>query len=254
MTAATGGESSYPEFGALAELTALAGARNFADWIVDQFEPHLDGDVLDVGAGLGTISLRIAERHPSARITALEPAPNVYPRLVANTDGHVTIAPRQHGSADWHRECDDRVGDDSVLYDTVLYVNVLEHVRADASELRSARDLLRPDGVLGLCVPAMPSLYGEIDRISGHHRRYRRDELADLVRAAGFRIDRIHHLDALGVAPYWFTYRLLGVRHVSGSSTALYDRVLVRIGRRLERTFGPPSVGKNLIVVARRTD
>lgn len=249
MTAATSGDSSYPDFGALAELTALAGARNFADWIVEQFEPHLDGDVLDVGAGLGTISLRIAERHPSARITALEPAPNVYPWLVANIAGHPTISPHQYGSTDWHREREDRGG-----YDTVLYINVLEHIRADASELRAARGLLRPGGVLGLCVPAMPRLYGEIDRISGHHRRYRRDELADLVGTAGFRIDRIHHLDALGVAPYWFTYRLLGVRHVSGSSTALYDRVLVRVGRWLEHTFGPPPVGKNLVVVARRTD
>ncbi len=249
MTAATSGESSYPEFGALAELTALAGARNFADWIVDQFEPHLDGDVLDVGAGLGTISMRIAERHPSARLTALEPAPNVYPQLVQNTARHPTIAPHQRASADWRRT-DANVA----AYDTALYVNVLEHIADDAAELEIARTLLRPGGVLGLCVPAMPSLYGEIDRISGHHRRYRRDELADLVRAAGFRIERIHHLDLLGVVPYWITYRLLGVRRLSGSSATLYDRVLVRLGRRLERTFGPPPVGKNLVVVARRTD
>lgn len=247
MTAPDRDESSYAEFGALAELTALASAHNFADWLVDQFEPHLDGDVLDVGAGLGTIALRIAERHPVARITALEPAPNVYPRLLSNVRWRPNIDAHRRTSADW------LAGRGGERHDTVLYVNVLEHVRDDARELRTARSMLRPDGVLGLCVPAMPRLYAEIDRISGHHRRYRRADLADLVESAGFRIEQIHHLDLLGVAPYWLTYRLVGVRRLSGSSATLYDRVLVRAGRRLERWFGPPPFGKNLVVVARRT-
>lgn len=238
----------HGEFGALAELTALAGARNFADWIVDQFEPHLDGEVLDVGAGLGTIALRIAERHPGARITALEPAPNVFGHLVANVaDRGAGIRAHACTTAEWLGEHGAAGG-----HDTVLYVNVLEHVGDDADELRAARELLRPGGVLGLCVPAMPRLYAEIDRISGHHRRYRRAELTTRVGAAGFRVERVHHLDLLGVAPYWFTYRLLGVRRLSGSSATLYDRVIVRAGRRLERWFGPPPFGKNLVVVARR--
>jgi SAM-dependent methyltransferase len=234
------------EFGALDELETLSDAENFTDWIVDQFEPHLDGNVLEVGAGLGSVSRRIAQRHPSASVTALEPAANVFDRLRTDTAETPGVRAHRMTSAEW------LAAGSSAGHDTVLYVNVLEHIRDDADELRTAFELVRPGGVVGLFVPALPRLYGSLDHKSGHYRRYRRQGLEQIVTAAGFQIERIHHLDVLGIAPYWLMYRLFDRQRLDRASSGLYDRVLVPIARATEQLVGHPPVGKNLVVVARR--
>lgn len=239
------------EFGALDELGTLAGATNFIDWIVDQFEPHLCGaspgsvDVLEVGAGLGSMARRLVHRSPACSVTALEPASNVFDRLAAAVADEPRIVPRRATSGEWLEHS-------GGTYDAVLYVNVLEHVLDDTAELRTARALVRPGGLVGLFVPALPRLYGSLDHKSGHYRRYRRGRLERAVLDAGLEVERVYHLDALGVAPYWLMYRVLDVGRLDRATSGLYDRLLVPLGRMAQRRFGPPPVGKNLVVIARR--
>ena len=240
--------STDAEFGALEELGTLGDAVRFTDWIVEQFEPHLDGEVLEVGAGLGAVARRVVEHHPGARVTALEPATNVFDRLAALTADQPRVDVHRVTSAQW------LAGGNAGRASTVLYVNVLEHVHDDLAELRTAFELLRPGGTLGVFVPALPRLYGSLDHKSGHYRRYRRDRLERVVTDAGFEIERIDHLDVLGVVPYWLLYRVLDLDRLDRTTSGLYDRVLVPIGRLMNRWFGAPPIGKNLVVVARRPD
>jgi SAM-dependent methyltransferase len=234
------------EFGALDELGTLSDAGNFTDWIIDQFEPHLDGRVLEVGAGLGAVARQIARRHRTSNVTALEPAANVFDRLCADVADIPSVEAHRRTSSEW------LAAGHAAAYDTVLYVNVLEHIRDDAAELRTAFELVRPGGVVGLFVPALPRLYGSLDHKSGHYRRYRRQALEHLVVDAGFHLERINHLDALGIVPYWVMYRLFDRQRLDRASSQLYDRVLVPIARATERIVGHPPIGKNLVVVARR--
>lgn len=232
------------EFGAVDELMTLAGAANFTRWIVEQFEGAIGADVLEVGAGLGAVTRCIAERHPTVTVTALEPAPNLIDGLRRELAHLPRVSVGAATSGTWLDEGPRR------RYDTVVYVNVLEHIRDDVAELRIAHELLRPGGHLCVFVPALPRLYGSLDRISGHYRRYTERRLTEVVTGAGFEIVRSHHLDALGVMPYWMLYRVFGVRHLGRGTSRLYDSVLVPVGRALERR--PPPFGKNLVVVARR--
>ena len=94
---------------------------------------------------------------------------------------------------------------------------------------------MEPGGALGLFVPAMPSLYGSLDYKSGHYRRYTPRQLADLVADAGFVDVSVRYLDPIGVVPYWSMYTLLDVDRLDTLSSRGYDRVLVPIGRALER-------------------
>ncbi|MGH8919593.1 MAG: glycosyltransferase, partial [Actinomycetes bacterium] len=86
-------------FGADVELERLAAAERFFGWIADEIEPHLGRRILEVGAGIGTVSLLLADRHPDAEIVALEPAANLFEDLRARTAGRAQIVARQLTSA-----------------------------------------------------------------------------------------------------------------------------------------------------------
>ena len=140
----------------------------------------------------------------------------------------------------------------SASFDSVVYVSVLEHIRDDVDELRTAFQLLQPGGTLALFVPAMPSLYGSLDFKSGHYRRYDRELLRQVVADAGFEQQHITYMDLVGVVPYFLMYRLLDVKTLDSGSSRIYDSLIVPISRFIESRVGAPAVGKNLVAVARR--
>ena len=137
-------------------------------------------------------------------------------------------------------------------FDSVVYVNVLEHIRDDVDELRTAHELLVPGGTLAIFVPALPRLYGSLDYKSGHHRRYTADTLRDVIDGAGFEVADVRYLDVLGVVPYFVMYRLLDVKTLGSVSSNGYDRVIVPVSRAVQRLVPHPPVGKNLLAIARR--
>jgi 2-polyprenyl-3-methyl-5-hydroxy-6-metoxy-1,4-benzoquinol methylase len=236
------------EFGALEELGELSEASHFTSWIAEALRPALGQRVLDVGAGFGALSRALAEQSPQRTVLAIEPAANVYSTLVERCAGYPKIDTRQVTS---HELAQSRTPEQAG-FDTVLYVNVLEHIRDDDAELRTAFELVAPGGALGLFVPAMPSLYGSLDYKSGHYRRYTRGQLAELVSRAGFVDVSARYLDPIGVVPYWVMYTLLDIQRLGSMSSRGYDRVLVPLGRKLERALPRPPFGKNLVAIARR--
>lgn len=234
------------EFGALDELTELSDAEHFTDWILDGFESVLGERVLEVGAGLGAIARKIAVRHPASTVVAIEPAANVFDVLAERCTELTNLSALQITSSDL-------VGtDDNPRFDTVLYVNVLEHIEHDTVELTTARQLLEPGGHLCVFVPAMPSLYGSLDYKSGHYRRYTAEQLERLLVEAGFTDIDVRYFDLLGVTPYWLMYRVFKVSRLDRVSSTGYDRVVVPLSRMLQRVLGRPPRGKNLVAVASR--
>lgn len=231
-------------FGATEELANLADADRFLTWISASLLPHLGRDVLEVGAGVGAIATKIAAA--GHRVLAIEPAANVFPELERRTSGVEDLRVRQITSGELLAE-----GAGS-SFDSVVYVSVLEHIRDDIDELRTAAALLRPGGTVALFVPAMPSLYGSLDFKSGHFRRYDRELLQQVITGAGLEVVECRYMDLLGVVPYFLMYRLLDVASLGSGSSAVYDRLIVPLSRRFERLVGPPAVGKNLVAVARR--
>jgi SAM-dependent methyltransferase len=232
------------EFGATEELFALSDSHQFLEWIVDEIRPALGARVLEVGAGVGAIALRLAAE--GREVTAIEPADNVFPELARRAAGIDGLTVLQITSQDY------LASDRPKNFDTVVYVSVLEHILDDVAELRAAFELLRPGGRVAVFVPAMPSLYGSLDFKSGHYRRYDREMLRHVMEASGFAIDDLHHLDVAGVVPYFVMYRLLDVSTLGGGSSAVYDRLVVPVGRFIQRRIARPGFGKNLVAVGRR--
>jgi SAM-dependent methyltransferase len=199
---------------------------------------------LEVGAGQGAIAGKLAAAGHD--VLAIEPADNVFPELQRNATSIPGVTARQITSQALLHE------GAAGSFDSVVYVSVLEHIRDDVDELRTAFQLVQPGGSVVLFVPAMPSLYGSLDFKSGHYRRYDRALLRSVIEQAGLEIDELEYMDIVGVVPYFLMYRLLAVPTLDAGSSALYDRVLVPISRLIQRGVGAPAVGKNLVAVARR--
>ncbi|MFZ4719023.1 MAG: methyltransferase domain-containing protein [Ilumatobacteraceae bacterium] len=231
-------------FGATDELANLSDADRFLSWISDTIEPALGPKVLEVGAGVGAIATKLAAAGHD--VTAIEPADNVYPELERRCAGVARVQARKVTSQQLLAE------GAAGTFDSVVYVSVLEHIRDDVDELRTAFELLKPGGTVALFVPAMPALYGSLDFKSGHYRRYDRELLRSAVTGAGFEVERLHHMDIAGVIPYFLMYRMLDVQTLDSGSSKFYDSVIVRISRLVEDRVGAPALGKNLVAVGRR--
>jgi SAM-dependent methyltransferase len=230
------------------DLEALADLPNYQSAILRAFRPHLRGRVLEVGAGVGNIAALV---EPLAdELVLLEPATNLEPRLRDRFRGtrRVKVAPWRIEDA-FGRAIDDVVISPS-SFDAVVSVNVLEHVEDDAAMLADIRHALKPTGALLLFVPALPILYGSLDRLVGHFRRYERASLVALLERCGFRVDDCRYFDALGMLPWLLAGRVLRMHRFDDRGARLYDRIAFPLTERFERKVSP-ALGKNLIAVAR---
>ncbi|MEA3183664.1 MAG: hypothetical protein QOJ74_141 [Ilumatobacteraceae bacterium] len=237
--------SSNSQFGAAEELENLANADRFFGWIADELSPHLGHRILEVGAGIGTIATKVSERKAISEITAIEPAENLFERLQATATRLPNVAALQLTSQELAAQGPRQ-------FDSVIYVNVLEHILDDAAEMRTAFSLVAPGGTLGVFVPAMSRLYGSLDYKSGHHRRYDKARLREVIAGAGFEIVELRYLEVAGLVPYWLMYRVLNRQTLSPMSSGVFDRAIIPVSKLVQRLVPSPPIGKNLLAIARR--
>ena len=191
MTRPQGAGLDAPAFAYVStELDAMAAADNYRRGIMRYFAPYLGRRIIEVGAGMGAFSRSLLRNAQSDELVLVEPADNLAPRLARDFAGdpRVTVV---------HGYLDRLHGRPPV--DSVILVNVLEHIRNDAGALRAIRDLLLPRGTLLLFVPAWPFLYGSMDRAFGHLRRYTKPVLAGLLAEAGYEIVQLRYFNSAGI-------------------------------------------------------
>jgi hypothetical protein len=222
------------------ELDVLATAVNYHRWIVDTLRPYLGETTAEVGAGIGSVS-KLLLGTSIRRLIAFEPSTNLFPLLAKE----LRPEPRAEVVNDVFRP-----GYVSDGVESVIYLNVLEHIEDDRAELAGAWEALRPGGHLMVFVPALPWLYSDFDRHVGHYRRYTKRGLQDVAMRAGFDIVKQRYFDIAGIIPWYVSFVLLKGRP-NASNVALYDKLIVP-PMRLAESLVPPPVGKNLILIARK--
>jgi SAM-dependent methyltransferase len=222
------------------ELDAMSCAVNYHKWIVDEFEPYLGETVAEVGAGIGSISALLLENN-IRRLVAFEPSSNMYPFLKEKLR-HEARAKTVNDFFS-HQYMPDG-------FDSIVYINILEHIEDDRSCLVNALSALKQNGHVLLFVPALEFLYSDMDKIMGHFRRYTIQQLSCLIKDVGFSLVKAHYFDIAGIIPWYINFVLLkgsfGQRSVS-----LYDRLVVPPMKLLENAI-PPLIGKNIILIARK--
>ncbi len=235
-----GTDDAENEHGGYRTLQVMDQAPRYAEWLASLMRPHLGRRVLEVGAGIGTITRHLIDRE---LVVPLDVEPRYVRQLENAFRGVPNVRPLQAdaGALDVAALRQER-------FDTVILSNVLEHLPDDAAALRTFREILPPGGRLLLVVPALQAIYGTLDREVGHHRRYGRRDLARLAAAAGFRVDVLRPLNLLGVGGWAVNGRLLRRRRVPPLQLRVYDRVAPLLAA-LERRVEPP-LGLSLFCVA----
>jgi len=132
-------------------------------------------------------------------------------------------------------------------YETVVCMNVLEHIRDDVDALERMRRLCSQKGRVVVLVPAHMCIYGELDRAVGHYRRYTRRALRQAFEQAGLRATYSFHLNALGFFGWWWHSRVLKRERIPVDAGRFFNR-LVPFLDAAERLI-PPPFGQSVIMV-----
>jgi SAM-dependent methyltransferase len=209
---------------------------NYLRWIADLIEPHLGNRVLELGAGIGSITRLYATGH----------------EVVASDLSSYCVASMRKRFAQMENitvvQSDVRELEDSgERFDSILMVNVLEHIQDDSGVLSTMPSVLAPGGRIVIYVPALNGLYGQWDRKVGHFRRYSQWRMREVARSAGLDVVELRYVNALAI-PAWFAFSRTDVDRTQSASLSLWDRTGVPLSRAIERRVRPP-LGLNVLAV-----
>ena len=236
-------------------LESLDQAHNYAAWIFALIEPHLGREVLEIGAGHGSLTAFLAERADQDRGAGEGMGDGAQTRFVASEPSARCVDVLRARYAD--QPGVEVVQADAVAaagkgpFDAMVMVNVLEHIEDDLATVRQLADGLKRGGRLILWVPAFQALYSDYDRAIGHHRRYRTGSLGALVKSAGLEVEELRYVNAAGAVAWWLIAKRLGRRPTTPGRVRAYDTAVVPLLRRLEDRVEPP-FGQSVFCVARR--
>lgn len=211
-------------------------ATNYFDWQARLVLPHVGRRVIEIGCGLGNFTRYLADRELVVGID-IEPAcaeqwQRAYPR---HTGASMDVTQPEFLELKQHRP------------DTVVCLNVLEHVEDDITALRHMHAVLPAGGRAILIIPAYESLYGPIDHNLGHYRRYSKKPFADLARRLGFR-PALKYMNMVGCVGWWVNAKVLRRTEQSEEQIKLFDSVIVPVLSRVEAAVEPP-FGQSIFAV-----
>ena len=207
----------------------------------DLFAPCLGRRVLEIGAGAGNLSRFLLDRD----YVILTDFETEYLHLLRRRFGTYENVQIRHLDLDTFT-AGDLAGD---AIDSVVCLNVLEHVENDRRVLAELYKAIEPGGIVVVLVPAHPELYSELDRNLGHHRRYTEQMLIERFREAGFVVEKSRYFNWVGAVGWYLFGRVLRRGHITKAATRGYR--LASSLRGLEERF-PFGFGLSTIVVGRR--
>jgi len=221
-------------------LGRLARAPRFNAWMADTIRPFCGRKVLEIGSGTGNLTRRLVPRDRYVAsdvnplylqtlrgLTADRPYLDVTLTDVARGDSFPTIP----GG-----------------FDTVVCLNVIEHVKGDRAALENIRRVLAPEGNAVVLVPNGPRLFGTLDDVLGHERRYTEASLRGVAEAAGFDVVQILRFNRVGTPAWWLNGRLLRRRSFGLLQIAVLN-LLTPLFRRVDRALPFPPL--SLIAILR---
>jgi 2-polyprenyl-3-methyl-5-hydroxy-6-metoxy-1,4-benzoquinol methylase len=224
-------------------LTSLEKARRFNRWMADEVRPHVGARVLEIGAGIGNITVWLLPRDTWV-------ASDINPNYIHYLKNLMAAKPYlEVEKVDVERSAD--FAGLAGRFDTVICLNVLEHVGDPLLALRNMRSALAPGGQLVLYVPHGQSLYSSLDEVLGHRCRYDRAMLERELAATGFELVRASFFNRAAVPGWWWNGKVLRRRSFSRVQLKLFD-LAVPLLRLVDRLL--PWRGLGLVAIARRVE
>lgn len=171
----------------------------YSAWMYHMYQKHVGQKILDIGGGIGTaISFYITTDKQVLSTELFDDNVRIMNERFSDFKNFKAIR-------------SDIVKDDFAEYgkfDTIIMINVLEHIEDDVFVLQKLKDLLTDNGKIIICVPALEFLYCNMDKNVGHYRRYKKGELKQKAQKVGLNILEDKYMNFLGIIPYWLKGKL----------------------------------------------
>jgi glycosyltransferase involved in cell wall biosynthesis/precorrin-6B methylase 2 len=223
-------------------LDALSVAGNFNRWMADTISPFVGKRVLEVGAGIGNLTRRLCVRRKLYIATDYDPE---HLEQLRKKFQHRPAVRIQKLDAEAPSDFEPFAGS----VDSVICLNVLEHLEHDADVLRRILTLLEPGGRLVLLVPNGPAAYGTLDTAVGHFRRYTREGLATLLANTGYELEKMISFNRVSWPGWRFNGQVLKAKGLSKTTMWLFNK-LVWLWRIIDDKL--PWEPVSIIAIARR--
>lgn len=224
------------------DLRQMERAENYRRWQFDMVAPFIGGRVMEVGGGIGNFTPQLA----SIAKTLVSIEPNEYCfrqlkkkiQLLPNVSAHRATV-----------ETLNTVVASGMKFDSIVMMNVLEHIQDDRSVLAALQTQLAPGGRLVVLVPAGNWAFGRTDERLGHYRRYDKAYARLLCGGLGLEIDFMRYYNFIGIWGWWWNAKFAKRANQSDAQIRFFDRYLVPVISRVERFLRPP-VGQSILIIS----
>ncbi len=224
-------------------LKRMKGMKNNNAWVFDRIRPYLGETIFEIGSGLGTISQMLLPVSKKLIVTDINPTYVAHLEETFQGNPQVTVVAHDIASKNISPL-------KAFRCDTVVCINVLEHVRNDIQALRNMHELLIDHGRLILLVPAHKFLYGSLDKGLDHVTRYEKGELIAKLTETGFSVDKIWYHNFLATAGWLMDSRIFKKEIMPSAHIGFFDAA-VPVLAAVERIM-PMPFGLSLIAVSRK--
>ena len=206
---------------------------HFNNWIYKEIFPGLKGDILEVGSGIGTFSQKIIRDVQHSHITltdiSLPYVKKLEERFSKSNDGNNNNINNNNSISICKLDLNCKADYEKIGYekfDSIIAINVLEHVEDDIFALQQLYKMLKSEGILIILVPCHKFLYNVIDTNVGHFRRYTKKDLELKIRKTRFSIERMFYFNMLGIIGWYINGNIAKNPKINSSASKLFDRIV----------------------------
>jgi len=221
---------------------------NYYNWSLMYLDTTNNKNIWDAGAGVGLLAEQLVNRANTLLLTEY-------------SDTNISILTQKFKNLQKVsvQKCDltnASVADFSNnIVDTIINLDVIEHLKDDEYALKLFYNVLQPNGKLILKTPAHNSLFCDIDRASNHYRRYSKKELKQKLEKAGFKVLKISYMNMIGAVMYFLKGKILKKKN-NFSNTFSHKNLqrtnkLIPFLRAFEKIF-PVFFGLSVVVMAQK--
>jgi SAM-dependent methyltransferase len=232
----------------LETLESFAHADSFNQWLFDSVAPYCSGKILEIGCGIGNISKLLLDQNEFVVLSDFrQEYCDIVKQRFRNQDRLKGVFRIDLLSKDPFENNPTMPGP----FDSVIALNVIEHIGDDSAAIRTCRKLLRADGHLVVLVPAFSGLYNPMDKELGHFRRYTKKTIKALLESAGMKVTNLKYFNSIGIAGWWLSGSLFRRKRISRVQLKIYN-TLVPLFRLIGKILSP-FAGLSVIAVATGT-
>ena len=223
----------------------MARAVNYRRWQLDIVRPFIKGTLLEVGGGIGNFTRDLAGI--AQKVISIEPNEYCFAQLTEKTKGlrDVLVFRDTVDSLEQKMPVTEHI-------DSVVLMNVLEHIEHDEAVLAKLKQRLKPGGTITVLVPAGQWAFGSTDQRLGHYRRYDKPYARQLIDSLGMKLEKLRYYNFIGIWAWWWNARFAKRQNQSDAQIKIFDGLIVPVLSRIESVI-PPPLGQSLLFVARRT-